>query len=64
MKITIFDILGHKIKELVNAVQNNGHHQIIWDGKNNSGQVVSTGIYYYKLETENYRSMKKVLFIK
>lgn len=64
VKITIFDILGHKIKELVNDAQNKGHHQVIWDGKNNFGQVVSTGIYYYKLESENYNSMKKMLFIK
>jgi PKD repeat protein len=64
VKVTIFDILGHKIKELVNDAQNKGHHQVIWDGKNNFGQVVSTGIYYYKLESENYNSMKKMLFIK
>jgi len=62
--IKIYDILGQTIRELVNAKQNPGHHRVIWDGRNNSGQVVSTGIYYYRIETENYSSMKKVLFVK
>lgn len=64
VKITIFNILGLKIRELVNETQNQGHHQIIWDGKNDTGQVVSTGVYYYKLDTENYSSIKKMIFMK
>jgi PKD repeat protein len=64
VKITIYDILGHKLVELVESTKNPGHHQVVWNGTNNSGQFVSSGIYFYKLETDNFNAMKKMLLIR
>lgn len=64
VKLTIYDILGHKIKELVNSEQSVGEYTVSWNGVNVIGNKVSTGIYYYRLETEKYNSIKKMVFVK
>ncbi|MCB0284655.1 MAG: T9SS type A sorting domain-containing protein, partial [Calditrichaeota bacterium] len=64
VNISVYDILGKRIKELVNAVQNAGEYKISWDGKNNIGNSVSTGVYYYKLQTVGFSAMKKMIYIR
>lgn len=64
VRITIYDILGQKIVEVINTKQNAGYHQVLWDGKNFMNKRVGSGIYIYKLETENYTDIKKMLLIK
>jgi len=41
-----------------------GNHIIQWDGKNNDGQLVGTGLYYYKLETNDYVKTRKMVLLK
>lgn len=60
-KITIFDILGKKVKEF-NLAQTQS--LVVWDGKNNFGKEVSSGIYFYKLETGNFSQTQKMLLLK
>ena len=51
-KITVFNILGQKIRELYNAEQSAGRHRLYWDKKNDAGARVSSGIYPYAIEQE------------
>lgn len=62
--IKIYNILGQLVKTLVDEVQGSGVHQIAWEGKNSSGQKVSSGIYFYRIQTENFVEIKKMVFIK
>lgn len=64
IKIIIYDILGHEIRKLVNGELNAGQHQVVWNGKNQSGQNVSSGVYYYRMQTEEFTSFKKMLYLK
>jgi len=64
VKMTIFDILGKKVKTLVNETQAPGTYQVIWDGTNALDQKVGSGIYFYKLETKNRSQINKMLLIK
>jgi hypothetical protein len=64
VKIEIFDILGQRVKTLVNSRQNRGEHTIVWDGLNSAGKVVSSGIYLYSLQTENFVKTKKMLLLR
>jgi PKD repeat protein len=64
VSIIIFDNLGRKIIELINTKQNAGHYQIVWNGKNYLNHQVSSGIYYYRIETDKFNEIKKMIFIK
>ncbi|MBX7151810.1 right-handed parallel beta-helix repeat-containing protein [bacterium] len=62
--LTVYNILGQKIKELVNEARSAGYHQVDWNGKNESGVQVASGVYIYRLETISGVKMKKMLLIK
>jgi hypothetical protein len=64
VSLVIYSLLGERVRDLVNASQKSGFHSIGWDGKNNSGEMVSSGIYLYRLKMGNQSLMKKLLFIK
>jgi len=50
VRIIIYNILGKQIKELLNGPRTVGHHRVVWDGLNNEGIRVASGIYLYRLE--------------
>ncbi|NIM97643.1 MAG: T9SS type A sorting domain-containing protein [candidate division Zixibacteria bacterium] len=47
--LRIYNILGKEVRELVNKHQSGGTYTVYWDGKNNSGKEVASGIYFYQL---------------
>lgn len=58
----VYDISGQKIADLIDENQNAGSYEISWDGKNNSGIPVVSGIYLFRIEAGNYsRTMKMTL---
>jgi hypothetical protein len=62
VELTIFDVLGRKVNTLVKGVQRAGVHQVLWNGADAQGRSVSSGVYFYRLTTENYnRTLKMVL---
>jgi hypothetical protein len=64
VQIKIYDILGREIVPLVNQKQKPGNYEVKWDGLSASGGQVPSGIYFYKLITENYSLTKKMIFLK
>ena len=64
VKITVFDILGNVINQLVNEVQNSGYKTVKWDATNNKGQPVSAGVYLYTIEAGEFRQTKKMILLK
>ena len=64
VNITIYDMLGNVIKELVNEVQNSGYKSIQWNATNNQGQPVSLGVYLYSIEVGDFRQTKKMILLK
>ncbi|MBD3169060.1 MAG: S8 family serine peptidase [candidate division Zixibacteria bacterium] len=64
VRLSIFNILGQEITTLVDGFQTAGYYEIKWDGKNNSGQKVASGLYFYKLESGEYKAVKKMLLMK
>ncbi len=62
VKLSIYDILGREIKVLVNGIQDAGEKRATWNGTNNSGVKVGSGIYFYRLEAgSKVRTMKMML---
>ncbi len=64
VEINIYNITGQKVRILVNSNQNSGYYHIIWDGKDDMGKGVGSGIYYYELRTKGYKSRKKIEIIR
>ena len=64
VRLSIYNILGQEVKTLVNSEQFAGYYTIRWDGSNNSYAKLSSGTYFYVIQTENYRQVKKMLLLK
>ena len=64
VSLVIYDLLGRKIITLVNDDIIPGEHKIVWNGNNDSGRGVASGIYLYKLTTDNYSKVRKMVFLK
>jgi protocatechuate 3,4-dioxygenase beta subunit len=64
VRLIIYDILGKKVKELVHQVLPSGWYTFIWDATDNMGNQVSSGIYFYALETREERIVNKLIFNK
>lgn len=64
VSINIFNIKGQLIRTLVNEWKESGSHQIIWDGKTNSGISATTGVYMTVMQVNDYRTSIKVALIR
>jgi len=62
--VTVYDITGRMVKNLVNASKDAGYHSLRWDATNNIGEAVSAGMYIYKIQAGEYRSTKKMVLLK
>ena len=64
VSLQIFDITGKLINTLVNTNQQAGKYEISFNGRNNNGNALPSGIYFYTLKTENFTDTKKMLMLK
>lgn len=62
--LKIFDILGREVKSLVNEKLEAGFHEVTWNGRNNSGRKVSSGVYYYQIRASEFKETKKMILMK
>ena len=59
--IVVYDVLGKKIRDLVNDYKVIGSYQIKWNGKDNDDNQISSGIYFYQMTTIHFRDIKKLI---
>ncbi len=64
VQLTIYNIMGKKVETLVEGVKTNGYFETIWDGTDNLGRNVESGIYFYKLQTRTQIETRKMALIK
>jgi flagellar hook assembly protein FlgD len=74
VEIVIYNVIGQRIRTLVNGHRNSGYYRILWDGRDDyrilwdgrddRDKEVVSGIYYYELKTEGYKSRKKIEMIR
>jgi len=62
--LNIYNIKGQKVKQLVNKQLTAGQYSVVWNGKDDNGNSVSSGIYFYKLKTTNFEKTKKMILMK
>jgi hypothetical protein len=65
VNLRIYNVAGQLVKTLVDGHRNAGHvYEATWNGLNNSGQPVSSGVYFYKLVAKNFTQTKKMVLLK
>ncbi len=64
VELYIFNVLGQKVRTLVNSFQKNGHYSIQWDGLDQSGKQAATGVYFIFLKNDEDVKMRKILLLK
>ena len=64
VKIVIYDILGREVAILLNEQKQAGYHIVYWNGNDKNGIAAASGVYLYKLTTDNYVETKKMNLLK
>ena len=64
VSLNVYNIKGQKVKQLISEQLLTGQHSVVWDGKDNNGKSVSSGIYFYKLKTDSFEKTKKMILLK
>jgi flagellar hook assembly protein FlgD len=58
VSLIIYDMNGKQVKVLVDEFRDSGDHQIEWDARDESGQLVPAGIYYFRIQSGTFVEMK------
>ena len=64
VNITIYDMLGRKVRTILNQTQDAGHRSVIWNATNNYGKPVSAGVYLYQIHAGEFVQTKKMVLLK
>ena len=64
VELKVFNILGQVVRTLVDEEKGAGYHQVVWDGTDQTGRPVSTGIYLYQIKAGDFVETKKMQLIK
>ena len=64
VNLMIYDILGREVVKLVSEEMPAGYKTIIWDSRNNYGDPVSAGIYFYQIQTKDFVKTRKMVLLK
>jgi len=64
VKIEIYNTLGQRVRTLVNKNKTAGSYQVIWDGDNDNGEPVPSGIYFYIMNTSEFKQSRKMLLVR
>jgi flagellar hook assembly protein FlgD len=62
--IDIYNVKGAKVRSLVNGVYSSGSHSVVWNGLDDNGVGVSSGVYFYRLKAGEYTEVKKMMLMK
>lgn len=64
VKLTVFNVLGQSVTTLVDGTMEAGEHNVVWNGTDANGNTVSSGVYLYRLEANDFSETKKMTLLK
>lgn len=64
ISIDIYNVTGEKVKTLFNGIEKAGSHSIEWNGADNFGNKLPTGVYFYRLNSKDFSETKKLIILK
>jgi len=62
--LEVFNIMGQRVRTLVNEPLQAGAHQVVWNGCGDDGQRVASGVYFYRIQANQFASTKKMVLLK
>jgi len=63
-RVEVFNILGQRVRELIDAEMEAGPHQVVWDGADDRGRALSSGVYLYRISAGDHVESKKMVLLK
>jgi len=63
-RLEVYNVLGQRIKTLLNSEMQAGRHEVVWDGRNSLGYRVGSGVYFYRLDAGKFVSAHKMVLLK
>jgi len=63
-RLVIYNTLGEQIRTLVNEKQAAGNYWVVWDGKDDAGKNVASGVYFYRISSGTFQQIKKMTLIR
>jgi hypothetical protein len=60
----VYDVLGRRIRVLIDGYRPAGYHSVTWNGRDNNGREVASGIYFYRLTTKAFTESRKMVLVK
>ncbi len=64
VSVVVYDVRGAKVRELVNGEQSPGKHAVDWDGRNDAGETVGSGVYFYRMRASGFSGVRKMVLLK
>jgi hypothetical protein len=64
LQLRIYDVAGRQVRTLVDEPMQTGIHEVAWDGRDESGQRVASGVYLYRLVADEVRQTRKLVVMK
>jgi hypothetical protein len=64
VNVTVYDMLGRKVRTLVNTTQDAGYKSVLWNATNNYGKPVSAGVYLYQIRAGEFVQTRKMVLLK
>ena len=64
VELVVYNLMGQQVRRLVNGEIQAGYHRVVWDGLNDRGESVSTGVYIYSLTSPSFHNTKKMVLLK
>ena len=64
VSLDIYNIKGQKVRTLINDHRDAGSHKIVWNGKDDNGKSVASGVFFYRMKSGKYSSTKKMILMK
>ena len=62
--LKVYNVAGQLVRTLVDEVRDAAAYSIAWDGRNNIGSQVASGIYFYKMETNGFSETRKMVLLR
>jgi len=64
VRLNVYNMLGQKVRTLVNDHRTAGRYTVLWDGRDDSGRMVGSGVYFYQIQAGSFTKTAKMVFLK
>jgi len=64
VSLNVYNLLGARVCSLIHEWKLPGSYRVVWDGRDDTGKSVASGVYFYRLDIGDFRSVKKMLILK